>query len=104
MMTRFFSLEEHVRIAILDGVGDGVDNGKATAGGTVLDHLDVGRCRIGFCRKNGVGVGVGVPVGGNPSHLRVVGVLVKTSEVFIEAQRHEGVGSHSGGGEEKEER
>lgn len=103
MMTRFFSLEEHVRIAILDGVGDGIDNGRATTGGTVLSHLDAGRCRIGFCRKNGVCVGVGVPVGGNPSHLRVVGVPVQTSKIFIEAQRHKGVGGDGGGGEKKEE-
>ena len=103
MMTRFFSLEEHVRIAILDGVGDGIDDGRATTGGAVSDHLDVGRCRIGFCRKNGVGVGVGVPVGGNPSHLRVVGVPVQTSKIFIEAQRHKGVGGEGSGGEGKKE-
>ena len=96
-------MEEHVRIAILDGVGDGIDDGRATTGGTVSGHLDVGRCRIGFCRKNGVGVGVGVPVGGNPSHLRVVGVPVQTSKIFIEAQRYKGVGGEGGGGEKKDE-
>ena len=102
MMTRLFSLEEHVRIAILDGAGDGVDDGRATT--AIANHLDVGRCRIGVCRKNGVVVGV--PVGGNPSHLLgVVGVPVQTSEIFVEAQRHKGVGGNDdgGGGEKKEE-
>eukprot|EP00563_Minutocellus_polymorphus_P000116 CAMPEP_0181040660 /NCGR_PEP_ID=MMETSP1070-20121207/11171_1 /TAXON_ID=265543 /ORGANISM="Minutocellus polymorphus, Strain NH13" /LENGTH=115 /DNA_ID=CAMNT_0023118693 /DNA_START=200 /DNA_END=544 /DNA_ORIENTATION=+ len=97
-MTRLFLLEQHIRIAIFDGVGDGIDDGRAATIVTISGHLDGG----GFCRKDGVvGVGVG---GGNPPQAGVVRVPVQPHKILVEAQGNEGIGSHSGGGEEENQR
>ena len=88
-----FPLEEHIRVAIFNGVGDGLDDAVVTLMGS---HLNLGGCTI--CRKNRV------MAGGQPSHLGVVSVLVQPGEIFVEAQRYEGVGGHDSGGEEEAQR
>ena len=88
-----FPLEEHIRVAIFNGVDDGLDDAVVIGLGS---HLDLGGCTI--CRKNRV------MAGGQPSHLGVVGVLVQPDEIFVEAQRYEGVGGHGSGGEEEAQR
>lgn len=74
-MTRQFLFKEHIRVAILDGMDDGIDYGRAAAIVPILGHLDVGA----FFRKNEF-VGVG---GGNPPQAAVVGVPVQPHKIFV---------------------
>ena len=99
-MTRPFLLKEHIRVALFDGVGDGIDNGRTTAIVFISDHLDVGA--FFFRRKDGF---VGVCGGGGNSpqvgFAGVVSVLGQPHKIFVQTEGNEGIGGQ-GGGEEQE--